>query len=434
LAASERGETQPAVVEFNNQKAICDLPDPYIKAHVVPAYSLFKCPNYVAQSEFTSNNHRRHKDIERQAIIVMGYATGGSLRNWLAKMAAARPTRLNDEVMSVMIYQILRTLYKISLARPDFRHNDLHLENVFVKEGKKYPTFQLGDFGWSRITKNGTNPAVNTVKPANQLAGVYGVGPETDARYDMHFFLNELLSWTKRHTGDARDGFRRTIPFLERMVPVGFRGQKSEHVIESRLKYRDPCIGLPGLRRALNDAFIKQVDSAFMNAKTPPRVASPPKPRFVARPRSASPKRTYTNAQLLNLPGAQFMKLSPASRARAAKLRLERRGPATPARRNSPPKPAPKRNSPPKPAPKRNSPPKPPRPSPRRATPRRNFQVKLSPKSGRAKIMVPGKKRHVYANLQTLNFLERVAANYGINTAGVRRKNNMAVKIFGRKQ
>jgi hypothetical protein len=40
----------------------------------------------------------------------------------------------------------------------------------------------------------------------------------------------------------------------------------------------------------------------------------------------------------------------------------------------------------------------------------------------------------VYANLQTLNFLERVAANYGINTAGVRRKNNMAVKIFGRKQ
>jgi hypothetical protein len=159
--------------------------------------------------------------------------------------------------MQRIISSILKTLYRIQKVYPYFRHNDLHLANVFVaKRG-----FLIGDFGWSRIKRNGTNPAVNTAN-GTRTASYWGVGPSTDARYDSHLFLNSMLTWIKDH-GSKR--FPKTVEFLNSAVPVGYRGDKGTYVNESRLIYGKQYPGLPTLVTLLRN---KYVSSANRNVRS----------------------------------------------------------------------------------------------------------------------------------------------------------------------
>jgi hypothetical protein len=122
------------------------------------------------------------------------------------------------------------------------------MQNVFVA-GRG---FLIGDFGWARLKKTGTNPAVNTAD-GTKTSSFWGVGPKTDERYDHHLFLNELLQWAEKHSPAAHP---KAIAFLKRSVPVGYRGVKDAHVSEWRLKYTDPCPGLPSLGRLMKDPFL----------------------------------------------------------------------------------------------------------------------------------------------------------------------------------
>ena len=240
LMAARRGEPQPVDVEFNIQDAVQVL-----SPNVVRVYKSMRCENFITPTQMNMPNvqNAARYDKSKQGILLMEYASGGSLNDWLKKRA-----HVNDGVMGHIISDVLKALFRIQKVYPDFRHNDLHMLNVFVADRG----FLLGDFGWSRLKKSGTNPAVNTAN-GTKTASFWGVGPETDERYDHHLFLNEMLYWAMKH---APADHPATIEFLKRAIPEGYRGETNSHVVQWRLKYGDPCTALPSLARLLKDSFL----------------------------------------------------------------------------------------------------------------------------------------------------------------------------------
>ena len=238
LGAASRGERQPAIIEFEIQQEIFKA----CPEGVVEVYKHEKCLNFVAPSAINMENVQNpaRYDKSKQSIIFMEYCSGGSLSKWLDSRAQT------DASLHRIITSVLKTLNKIKIKFPEFRHNDLHLENVFVTSRG----FLIGDFGWSRLKKHGTNPAVNTANKSG-TAGAWGIGPNTDARYDHHCFLNNLRVWVSR-----KGSFPAVLSFLDEAVPAGYRGASDTHVKEWRLKYDDPCPGLPTVEELLKNKFI----------------------------------------------------------------------------------------------------------------------------------------------------------------------------------
>ena len=240
LAASKRGEPQPVDIEYKIQDAV-----QLLTPNVVRVYKNMRCENFITPAQMNMPNvqNSSHYDKSKQGILLMEYATGGSLDSWMKKQ-----TKVDDATMANIISDILTAIFKIQLKYPDFRHNDLHMQNVFVAERG----FLIGDFGWARLKKSGTNPAVNTAN-GTKTASFWGVGPKTDERYDHHLFLNELMDWAKRHSPATHP---KAIEFLKRAIPEGYRGETNSHVTQWRLKYGDPCPGLPSLARLVKDSFL----------------------------------------------------------------------------------------------------------------------------------------------------------------------------------
>ena len=253
LMAVRRHEPQPVDVEFNIQDAVQIL-----TPNVVRIYKSMRCENFITPTQMNMPNvqNAARYDKSKQGILLMEYASGGSLNDWLKKRA-----HVNDGVMAHIISDILKALFKIQKVYPDFRHNDLHMLNVFVADRG----FLMGDFGWSRLKKSGTNPAVNTAN-GTKTASFWGVGPKTDERYDHHLFLNEMLYWAMKH---APADHPAAIEFLKRAVPEGYRGETNKHVVQWRLKYGDPCTALPSLAEILSYPFLsgkKRVTSPNLKA------------------------------------------------------------------------------------------------------------------------------------------------------------------------
>ena len=336
-AAKKRGEPQPGDVEYAiNTKCMKAAPKGVVKVYsqihalgFVPAKNLKDIPNL----------NKPYFDHSKQNIIVMELCEGGSLEDWLKKNAA------NDETMHQIIEQVLTTLQTLQSKYPYFRHNDLHTANIFVSRKRG---FLIADFGWARLKENGTNPAVNTAN-GTSTASRYGVGPRTDARYDHHLFLNELLGLVLK----SPSKFPKTLAFLNKAVPHGYRGQTDTHVTEFRLKYEDPCPGLPSLDSLfrlpyLRRKFVSSVQLVSGKARlrktgrnmTPARNVSPRRAKVPSPPKAA--KKTYTNAELASLTRNQLFKLSPETRFRAIKLRFKTKG-ASPPPKKKPNTPSPPR-------------------------------------------------------------------------------------------
>jgi len=262
LRAARHGEKQPAKVEFDIQQAA------HIAAPngVVGVYWIQKCKNFIPPSAMNMANVQDSKayDKSEQTVIFMEYCSGGSLTGWLNEKPRT------EAMLHRVITSVVTTIAKIQKDYPDFRHNDLHLDNVLVANRG----FLIGDFGWSRIKKSGTNPAVNTANKTG-VAGQWGVGPKTDPRYDHHMFLNNLRSWVVN-----KGSFPATKAFLDMAVPVGYRGATDLHVKEWRLKYNDPCPGLPSLSQILKTKYI-----SGRKFSSPNLVAAKAKLRKVVVPR-----------------------------------------------------------------------------------------------------------------------------------------------------
>ena len=331
LAAASRREPQPIDVEFNIQKKAQAC-----SPHVVRVYNSYRRQDFVPANKIDMPNVQNSSkyDKTKQGILMLEYCPGGNVLEWLKWSK-----QTDDGTLRQLVQQVLGALFNIQQKYPYFRHNDLHLQNVFVGERG----FMIGDFGWARLEKSGTNPAVNTAN-GTRTASHWGVGPNTNSRYDYHMFLNELLYWAETHDKDRHP---KTIAFLREVIPSGYRGKDGLHIEEWRLKYNDPCPGLPTLAQVLKNPFLKSVSSPelrVVKAKlkktgrklTPPRVKSAPKPKNASPPRPKSktpspvpvPSASITSAKLKAAraklkPARPLRKLLSPGRLRAARAKLK---------------------------------------------------------------------------------------------------------------
>ena len=310
-------------VEFQIQKALYKINH----VNIAQPYAYFTCDNFIKNSNFTGNRNA-NKNYNKHLIMVSEYISNGALYKYLDKTV----NRLKDTHLMSMIRQVLAALNNIQMKHPEFRHNDLHLGNVLVKPSYTpgvtlgYPTMVLADFGFSRIKKSGSNPMVNSQVYANS----WGIGPNTDIRYDSHFFLNEFRKWLSPKAAK----FPQTAKFLNDAIPEGYRNTDDIYTHNSRLKYG---IQYPGLKT------IGQLLSP--KAMSPPK--APPKPKtnvarkvgakWLARarakiqkrknkgkgpappsPRRSPPRRTPTPPRLVNfsMTNSELLKLSPASQSK----------------------------------------------------------------------------------------------------------------------
>lgn len=311
-SAERRGEKQPAQVEYDIQEAL----RPVAHGGVIMPLKFVECKDFVSVTDMNSiNNKGKNVDPHHQYVLFMERADGGSIRDWIR----ANLDRLTDANLLKVIRQVLMTLDRIHATYPEFRHNDLHLDNILMHKGEP----KIADFGWSRLKKTGTNPAVNTAL-ANGTATKFGIGPDTSARYDMHLFLNELRRFVTKMSK-----FPATRAFLEKYIPVGYREFKDTYTVDGRLKYGMQFPRLPTIKKILED-------KAMGGAGSPPKAV--PKAKSVSPPKAVpkvSPRKNYTNADFIGMTPRTFMKLTPTTRARAAAIRKAGKGKG-PARPNKP--------------------------------------------------------------------------------------------------
>jgi serine/threonine protein kinase len=308
LVAAQRKDKQPPMVEFDNQLAAFKA----CPEGVVEPYDHIRCIDFIKPSDLKSKNvenKARNYDTSKQSVIFMELCTKGSLED-------AIKNKISDSELMKYLTQIIRSLARITRKYPDFRHNDLWCANVFVTGRGAL----LGDFGWSRIKKNGTNPAVNTANgPLAQTdTGKWGVGPQTDARYDSHLILNDVRSQVT-----SKGGYPKCKAFLDWAVPVGYRGNSDLHVTQMRLKYRDPCPGLPTIDQIVASKYLKGFKlnaNALAAGRALLRKTKTRKP-LAARPRSINLQRA--KAALRKTKAKALPKITSAM-LKAAKARLRK--------------------------------------------------------------------------------------------------------------
>jgi len=302
-ASERRGEKQPAQVEYDIQEAVRKV----AWGGVILPLKFVECKDFVRVADMNNINSKgKNIDPHHQFVLFMERADGGSIRDWIR----TKLDRLSDADLLKIIRKVLVTLDRIHATYPEFRHNDLHLDNILMHKGEP----KIADFGWSRLKKTGTNPAVNTAL-ANGTATKYGIGPDTSARYDMHLFLNELRRYITKLAK-----FPKTRAFLEKYIPVGYREFSDTYTTDGRLKYGMQFPGLPTIKKILEDKAMGGAGSPAPKAKS----VSPPRPAPKAK--SVSPRKNYTNAEFIAMTPRRFLKLSPITRARAAAIRKAAKG------------------------------------------------------------------------------------------------------------
>ena len=404
-SAEARGEKQPALVENDIHTACQRVGRP----GVIRIMGFVKeCRDFIPVSYLNSiKNSKKDVDQHRQFVLFLQRADNGTLMSWLK----SKVRTLTDTKILSVIRQVLITLEKITDAYPEFRHNDLHLDNILMLGDDP----KISDFGWARLKKTGTNPAVNTAAANEVVAGMYGIGPETDARYDSHMFLRDMLNVTSKIPQLVQ-----TRKFLERSVPLGYREMNDTYTREGRLEYREAHPFLPTLKKILKDPLMSPSPVARRVSPVSRRVspvsrrvspaarkgrASPKKKSPVARRVSPGTLRSKKFQDLVN----SLMPPPPNMNAYYAK---------SPSRRGPPPV----NNY----YGRRNI-------ARARAINilerRRLVLGEKSPDTGRVKIMGPT-GRMVYADGQTMAYLRSLANRAGINASRLKTKAEIAESLL----
>lgn len=295
---------QVAETEYTIQKALYKI----VPRHVPVPYKFLHCRNFVPMSEFKNRNPRIF-DYNDQFVMYSEYAHGGSLKDWLHKMGS----RVTDADMARMIRQVIATLKKIHSRYPEFRHNDLHLGNIFVDDTGDFPRLMIADFGLARLHARGSNPVVNHGNHVNS-----GISSRTSVKYDVHYFLNCL--------DYEIQGMRlpETKHFLDRMLPARLRGANTSNIKSYRLKNGVSNAAAPSFDSVLTDPFIRtaNANNSPIRSVGSPRVTV----RNVMANRSGRNAAEIAQNALAGIPGvrvstgarpsaAEFLRMSPRSRA-----------------------------------------------------------------------------------------------------------------------
>ena len=207
------------------------------------------------------------KTCDKRDVLYFEYIDGVPLEKWIRSNPGI------SEYKSV-IRQVISNLYKIHQKYPEFRHHDLHWNNVMItKNGKPI----MIDFGLA-VMKGIKNPDVN--------AGDFltsGISRKSHPIYDAHYFLNIVQTYT--HSKIIRDFIRDLFKY-----PNDYLVRNSSYVSDMRLrlvKHKE----LPTFESILSHPFLtgkkRDVVKKLLNAVTKtkknfvPRAVVAPKPKVV---------------------------------------------------------------------------------------------------------------------------------------------------------
>ena len=300
-------EKQPSQVEYNIQKTLYKI----VPNHIPVPYKFIHCRNFIPESEF--RNRKSIFNYDDQYVMYSEYAHGGPLKDWLVKMG----NKVTDEDMAKMIHQVISTLKKIHSKYPEFRHNDLHLGNIYVDDTGSFPRLMIADFGLSRLKASGSNPVVNSGNFRNA-----GISARTSVKYDVHYFIN-CLDYELRNV--------RYLPqtklFIARMLPSHLRGANTRNVKAYRLLNTASNANAPSFDKVLSDPFIHGSNSPIRSLSSPRVTVENAHVARAMSNRSGRNAAEIAKSALANLPGvsvstsarrptaAEFLRMSPRSRA-----------------------------------------------------------------------------------------------------------------------
>ena len=169
-------------------------------------------------------------------ITYSEYFNAGSLSAWLSKVNMKN----HPNAMKSIIYQVISTLQTINKKYPDFRHNDLHTDNIFIDdERKKGVRVGIGDFGFATM---GSSPVNNEYKTD------WGVFKGNNKMYDVHLFLNFLYKDRSRLPKSA-------IDFIKRVVPSKYMGFDTTHIKNHRFRHNIDHSKFPSFNEILSDPY-----------------------------------------------------------------------------------------------------------------------------------------------------------------------------------
>ena len=230
-----------------------------------------------------------------KSVLYLEYYSFGSIKRLLGKYS----DKLRKLHYRVILFQVIWTLAELHKKFPSFRHNDLHLDNVFIddrvttKGSVRYGDFTvpnvgmnavLGDFGFANMQSDGFR---NQKVQSGEYKYDYGIAVDNHPMYDIHFFLNDL---------NMTSNDKNVKQFIKRHFPSDYLTSSSPVVENNRLKYGVGHSRLPTFDKLLSDKIfrfftqkgntvIPPVNSFPKNMTRPAAVA-----KKASSPRKASPK------------------------------------------------------------------------------------------------------------------------------------------------
>ena len=208
--------------------------------------------------------------VERANIILAEYGWSGTLDEWLWKHIGKQDT---PHKLRTVIFQVLFTIgFLLDQFDSSFRHNDLGPSNILIqeyppKDGTYFayclrdqlfivPDIGIRSFIWDFDFVNANNrPGLQNAKVfGGKYQSGYGISTAEDPRFDLHYFLNSLyvaMSTQSQYfpppppTADRWPLYWSFWVFLELALPSGYRGPKTDKVVNHRLAMYAPREDLP---------------------------------------------------------------------------------------------------------------------------------------------------------------------------------------------
>lgn len=275
---------QQAKIEYDIQKKLYAI----VPRHVCKPIKFMRARDFIPVSSFEKRIPKMY-DYNDQMVMFSEYAHGGTLRNWMHKMGR----RVDDSALRDIIRQVIGTLKTIHSRLPEFRHNDLHPDNVFIDDTGVKPRALIADFGLSRTSATGSNPIVNNAVHRN-----VGITSRTSSKYDAHYFLNALLHEIEyMNIGSSAE----TKSFLRRMLPGDSRGANTSLVKAYRLKNGAVNTAVPSLSMMMRDPYFRTTKRAA--SKTSPANNINARSVFKSPSRMNNNTRTRLTAVMTNRSG-----------------------------------------------------------------------------------------------------------------------------------
>jgi len=212
-------------------------------------------------------------------LIYSEYVEGGTFEYFVDR---------KPKYMIPLMIQVLEDLKTIKSKFKNFRHNDLHLNNVIIDDNVSgTPGYQalIYDFGYSTgVLKGVDNPDLD-----EKLKKEFGIAADNDPMYDVHYFLNCI--WAR---------FSNMKPLVESILGKEYCGYSNKLVHNHRLRYglkripitldetiklvKRSLVQIPGTVPVNPASAARRRGANITMSKKPLIVASQKSPMFLMKP------------------------------------------------------------------------------------------------------------------------------------------------------